>query len=331
MQMGVVMSHLHLALANSIFIFMLANKLVTSIVALYFFMSGYGLLYGYKRATLGTKNPFEGFWIKRIWGLAKPFFAALIIYLLLVFLDKGTIPSNIIYNLIRYGIPPLPNSWFVFILLALYVSFYLVFDKFRGNTRFKLAILFIAGIILTIIPILLDYGRAWWATTLAFATGALYAEYEQEIFSLMNKWWVVLISLCLILLTLLLPWDVFIPLAFIPIPLLIVKLLNVCGYCKAIDKLYSNTDSSASSAEDNKMHPSTKMQTVIISRCKSILSFLSKISFELYLIHGVWIALLRGAHIFIQNDMLYSGVVILLSILSAWLIHLALNWASHKK
>ena len=55
-------------------------------------------------------------------------------------------------------------------------------------------------------------------------------------------------------------------------------------------------------------------------RSKLIL-IISEISYELYIIHGLWLNLLKSNLLYIQNNILYSLLVILCSLISAYLIN----------
>lgn len=324
--MVIVMSHLHYALDGEFLLFEIANKVGVSIISLYFFISGYGMMSTYKSAISAGRDPFEGFIKKRIWGILKPFLLVLSVYLFWLYCEQGFFPPDIMQSLLLKGETPLPNSWFIFVLLSLYISFYIAFRGVKGeattNALGCLAIL-IGGI--TIVPMLLGYERAWWATTLAFISGVLYQKYERELFGLMGKWSVIILVLVFIILMTLLPGGYFIPLAFMLIPIVLVKILNASAYCEYIDKLYMRT------TQRNTEWLSWSEDKICIlnkdSIIKGLLNFFSEISFELYLVHGVWIQVLRSSQIFIHNNHQYAVAVIFLSVLSAWLLHRLLNYS----
>lgn len=324
--MVIVMSHLHYALDGEFLLFEMANKVGVSVISLYFFISGYGMMSTYKSAIAAGRDPFEGFIRKRIWGILKPFLLVLSIYLFWIYCEHGFLPPNMVHSLLMQGQTPLPNSWFIFVLLGLYIAFYIAFRDAKGeattNALGCLAIL-IGGI--TIVPILLGYERAWWATTLAFISGVLYQKYERELFGLMGKWSVIILVLVFIILMKLLPGGYFIPLAFMLIPIVLVKILNASAYCEYIDKLYMPTTQRNTewvSWSENKICILNKDPII-----KGLLHFFSEISFELYLVHGVWIQVLRSSQIFIHNNHQYAVAVIFLSVLSAWLFHRLLNYS----
>lgn len=60
MQMGIVMSHLHYAVDGVLLLMMIANRLDTSFIAFYFFISGYGLMASLLRSSAPQK-PWHAF------------------------------------------------------------------------------------------------------------------------------------------------------------------------------------------------------------------------------------------------------------------------------
>ena len=57
----------------------------------------------------------------------------------------------------------------------------------------------------------------------------------------------------------------------------------------------------------------------------TFVSFLGRISLELYMTHGLFFILLRGNRIYIHNDFLWSVLVLFGSIVCAYLFHIAFN------
>ena len=58
-----------------------------------------------------------------------------------------------------------------------------------------------------------------------------------------------------------------------------------------------------------------------------VLSFLGKISLELYLIHGLFIQLFKGQLCMIQNDFLFIAAVLICSVVSAAILYYPLHAA----
>lgn len=95
--------------------------------------------------------------------------------------------------------------------------------------------------------------------------------------------------------------------------LLALIFLRLSGYNAWLDGLYAELRTTEGKSLQQ-LHP-------ISGRIVSGLMFLSMISFELYLLHGVWINALRGSIICLGSNALYVALVFACSILSSWLIH----------
>ena len=94
----IVGSHLHYV--TNFYLFDLLNKVATTSVALFLFISGYGLSVSYLR----SPNLFlDTFFVKRFWKVLKPMLIATLFYLLLFYLDYGVGKQNIIKNLVFKG------------------------------------------------------------------------------------------------------------------------------------------------------------------------------------------------------------------------------------
>ncbi|MDO4691628.1 MAG: acyltransferase family protein [Porphyromonadaceae bacterium] len=304
MQVGIMFSHLSYTSAEPALLFDLANKFGTSIIALYFFISGYGLMQSV-RSVRGV-----GHLGKRLWGIFKPMlFITLMFGLYQVFYGSGY-NDQWLSQLIWQGRTPLPNSWFVFVLMWLYISFWLAFrylQKRRGLALLTLLLLSIVGMVWCQVQ---GYERAWWVTTLAFFSGSVYAEYEAKIYGYANRWWAIGLSSLFVGLLVLADVAYFLPLAFVVIPIVAIVLMNRLGYTAWVDR--------AKSREDAPKHP---IGAKIDKGIRQLLAYLARISYELYLVHGVLIIVFRGELIYICSDYGYALAVIVGSILAADLLH----------
>lgn len=310
MQLVIILSHLYYVFSDML-VFRIANTLAGSLVAMFLFTSGYGLMQGYQRALEQGKDPFAGFVRRRLWGILKPYLLAQILYFALMYWKQSYIPGlDSLWNFLRHGETPLPNAWFIFVLLALYILFYLVYGLLGLRRGPALIASLVGSIVLMAIPYYLGYERAWWATTLAFVSGLMLGTYQEILYPYLSRWWAILLMIAMVIGLRLLPWELMIPLAFAVIPLLALIFLRLSGYNAWLDGLYAELRT-AEGKSLQQLHP-------ISGRIASGLMFLSMISFELYLLHGIWIKFLRSP---IAHDGLYVALVFACTILSSWLIH----------
>ena len=70
--------------------------------------------------------------------------------------------------------------------------------------------------------------------------------------------------------------------------------------------------------------------TLKIRFSNPFLIFLGQHSFELYLIHGLFLEILRSASFYIKSDFFYTFFVLLLSLAGSVLIHYPLQFLSKK-
>lgn len=305
MQLVIVLSHLSFAYAEPHSLFVLANRFGTSVIALFFFISGYGLVSSFRRK---GNAYWSSFWSGRVWGVVEPLLLITSVYLLVNRFALDVCPAGAFGRFLYHGDTPLPNSWFVFALVVLYGLFHLSF-RLIHSARWAITTLFLGSLLFMGICIALDYGREWWMTTLAFASGSLYAQQEQKIYSWISRWWVLLGAIGLVVALLLYNQPYVLTLSYVVIPVVFIRLAHLSGYARWIES------------------PATSALSRTI---RHILNFLGDISYELYLIHGVMIIWLRSSIVFISDSYLYSLSVVLSSIVVAWGTHKLLSFLNKK-
>ncbi len=305
MQMGIVMSHLHYATAGALLPMLIANRLGTSIIAFYFFISGYGLMVSLLRSN-SVQESWRGFLARRLWGILYPLL--LISAVALVCIPALQLPS--LSDFVCHGATPIPNAWFVFVLAFLYLAFWLSF-RWSNPQQSTWGFMWLLGLSLLSMAwaYMLGYERAWWVTTLGFWAGSVYARWELAIYATICKWWGLAIALALVLGIIWIGIEALLPLAYIFIPIVIVRLLGLLRYTTWIDS----------------KQPAGWMPLWLDRGLRAILAWLSEISYELYLVHGIVIVALHGLS---DTPVSYSLAVIASSIVVAYAIHWVLGLSS---
>lgn len=291
--LAIVIVGSHLSYATSIQLFTIFNKLGTTAVSLFLFISGYGITLSFLKNEHSYLN---AFFRKRFWKVIYPMLIATIIYIAFNLLDKGFLPNKIFSNLIFKGITPLPNSWFIFALLYGYISFYIAF-KLNTRKEYALIVIFLLSLLFITYTIYFNFTRAWWVTTLSFVTGVFYAIYRDKLFPIIKKANTIVIFTFIILGIIASKIEFLLLIPYTFIPLIVVALLSYVQL--PLNNVFFNT--------------------------------LGSISYEIYLLHGIFIDLLRGKSIFIYSDYLYASLVFILSILSAFLFNYILKLTTISK
>ncbi len=283
--------------------------------SIFFFFSGFGL---YKRFKTGG-NYLRDFRRRRFPRILIPFLITNIIYICVLFSSRISAVWQGFTAI--FGIPLLNgNAWFVIELLLLYLAFYVSFRLIRSERTAMICITLYTVLMITC-SLLLGHssgsvnrrwfmGEWWYNTTFLFVVGMFVAKHETRVRSVMEKRYRLLLLLAVILL---IGWYV-----------LEQFVEGRFGYYK-----------------EWAGHPGypEKLITLLVQivLCilflsvlllvnlkvefhNRVLLFLGGISYELYLIHGVFREVLPGGPDGTLPAFLYLTLVYALSILAAWLL-----------
>ncbi|WDF68346.1 acyltransferase family protein [Sphingobacterium oryzagri] len=265
-------------------------------VALFFFISGYGLMASYLQK---GASYLDGFLFKRLWKVVKPLFIVTISFLLLYYLDTGTFKGDLLNELITKGMTPLPYSWFAYAIIVFYLFFFLAF-KSGSNDMLKIFITFGLTLLVTLVMKEVGYDRAWWVSNLAFPLGLFFRYKEKVIISYSRTRFgnlALVPLLCFLVLALvLLKIEILYAFAYVLIVMMIMILMSYV-------KLPSGP----------------------------IFSTLGKVSYETYLIHGAVLTLLRGKHVYIMNGYLYLATAIILTLILSIITHSFFSGVNRKQ
>lgn len=282
--MGIVLHHLH---AQSVYLHEF-ERWGPLIVGIFFFISAYGLSYSLDNRPGYMKN----FLSKKIMlKLVLPTFLA---FLLNFLLNEHVVDYSFMKHLNTPGGPFFfSNDWFMYALVYCYLIF-MVAAKAK-NRNVQLYIQICGSLIFVLVTALNDFARNWWATPLAFPVGAFYYQNELRIRKLVNGKTGLLISTLLYLSVLgslmagsaLFNYNVTTVLAYSLLPLLLVNCM-------------------------------IRLDVSSLAKNRNIL-FLSGISFEIYLVHGIIIDFL-SKHVELSGPVLIVATIVT-SLLVAVLFH----------
>lgn len=265
-------------------------------VAVFLFLSGYGL----QKKNLSDPSYSRGFLLKRIPAILIPYIIMSLIYwLIYAFLGDVRSFDTIWHNFIVNGDPIVWFSWYVICILYFYIVFYFLIKIFRNNRTGTI----LGGIVFCILYIFicsrLGFGLWWYQTSFVFVIGVVFSSYEENILKFIKKYYPVtlLLSLTFFIVLAKHKWEIYWLTPSLKTEFLLVAVLSflfiLCFFALTLKLRVNN----------------------------KILDFLGTISFEIYMVQGALMLILRNDRFGIQNDVFWSVLVIIGSFLSAFLLN----------
>ena len=281
------------------------NYMGTYIVSAFFFLSGYGLYIQNER----KEGYLDNFLVKRLSRILIPFIFISSIYLIYRSINGQALTASFFMSLFKKGSTVIYNGWFVDIIILMYVFFYISFKIFSNRTVAILVnTLLIGGYI--ILAIKLGYGFWWYNSSLPFVLGLLWAKHKKYIDEVLNKYYFIVL-VC------------------------ITGLLFISHQYDIVYKKLHLVDSYSYAFLANIDNVIFTIFFILIVRkidfSNKYLLFLGKISFELYMIHGLVMSIFGKYFVTSRlNDVIFTILVLIVSISLAWLINLIIKKISIK-
>ena len=269
----------------------------TYIVSIFFFLSAYGLYVQNE----SRENYLDNFLVKRLSKIIVPFFIISLIYMFYRFVNGQLIDLNFFINLFKQGSTIIYNGWFVDIIILMYIFFYLSF-KFFQNKFLSIVFNTIFIICYICLAIKLGYNFWWYNSVLAFAIGLIWAKNQNKIDRFLEKYYFIVIVLVTVLLFVSHRYDI------------LLKYLHL-----------EDSYSYALAANLDNIIFTIYFIIVFLKKINFsnvYLNLIGRISFELYMIHGLVISML--AKIFVSsrvNDVLFTLFVLIISLILAWIVN----------
>ena len=272
----------------------------TYIVSVFFFLSGDGLYVQNER----KENYLNNFLGKRLSRILIPFMVISSIYLIYRNLNEQELTISFFVNLFKKGSTVIYNGWFVDIIILMYIFFYISFKMFSNRT-ISILINTILIVVYIILAIRLEYGFWWYNSSLPFVLGLLWAKNKDYIDGVLRNYYFVILVLITGLLFLSHQYDV-----------VYKKLHLVDIYSYAF---LANIDNVIFTIF-------FILITNKIDFANKYLLFLGKISFELYMIHGLVMSIFGKYFVTSRlNDVIFTILVLIVSISLAWLINVIIK------
>jgi len=269
----------------------------TYIVSIFFFLSAYGLYVQNE----SRENYLDNFLVKRLSKIIVPFFIISLIYMFYRFVNGQLIDLNFFINLFKQGSTIIYNGWFVDIIILMYIFFYLSF-KFFQNKFLSIVFNTIFIICYICLAIKLGYNFWWYNSVLAFAIGLIWAKNQNKIDRFLEKYYFIVIVLVTVLLFVSHRYDI------------LLKYLHI-----------EDSYSYALAANLDNIIFTIYFIIVFLKKINFsnvYLNLIGRISFELYMIHGLVISMF--AKIFVSsrvNDVLFTLFVLIISLILAWIVN----------
>lgn len=265
------------------------------IVALFFFLSGYGLYFQYSN----NVNYMENFLRKRLTRIFIPFYVFIVIYVVYratlgavinvdFFLSFWENHGNIIYN-----------GWFINSILVLYVIFYVSFK--RKDSKASVSVLIALTLVYIFWKAYRNHGAWEYVSIMSFLLGMFWMKKRNVIDKFIERNYFICLFSLSILMYIFQHYDV------------VMKKIDITNkyvYYGIIGNLCTMVFVVYFLLLTNKLNFSNKY-----------LDFLGDISFEIYMIHGLVIHYLGKFFVSSPvNDVTYTIIVLLVSVVFAYCI-----------
>lgn len=227
------------------------------------------------------------------------------IYIFYRFVNGQLIDLNFFINLFKKGSTIIYNGWFVDIIILMYIFFYISFKLFQ-NKFLSIVLNTIFIICYICLAIKLGYNFWWYNSALTFAIGLIWAKNQNKIDRVIEKYYFIVIILVTVLLFVSHKYDV------------LLKYLHI-----------EDSYSYALAANLDNIIFTIYFIIVFLKKINFsnvYLTLIGRISFELYMIHGLVISML--GKIFVSsrvNDVLFTLFVLIVSLIFAWIINKIIN------
>ena len=267
-------------------------------VGMFFFISGYGLMYGVKNKTDYLKE----FFTKRLITILVPYYIINLFYIyskhFIGILDK----KYIILSIFGY------HLWYVMAIIILYIGFWICFKIF-GNKKGIIAMSISTIMYIVILYVLnrffgkTDFGLWWYNSILCFVLGMWYCNYKENINIFIKKHFIPLIITSTAVFCATMYYTV-VKYGESTLPLLLTEIV-----CSASFSIFT-------------VLLSLKMQLG-----NRIINICGKLSLELYLSHALFIFFLRsnmnifGYTVYISNNLLYLVTILVGSFVFSLVVH----------
>lgn len=297
----VIFSHLTIWRSDGV-VFPLFGRVGYPTVAVFFFLSGYGL----QKQNMTRDDYAKGFLAKRLFTVVLPYAVVTGLYWgYYLWLGRDYSWQRVVTALVS-GEPIVSFSWYVLAMLLFYGAFWVIM-RLCGRRYGAMVLCGVAWYgFYTAFCVLMGYGSWWYVSAFPVVIGMFWAVYEQRIWVFLCKYY---------------------------FPALLVALAGFGAAFLASGKLSALP---VFGAIADAVTATLFAVTVILLMYKlrlgnPVLHFLGQLSMELYLMHGLAMMLWNNPVVRIENSLLYCVLVVLTAVLLALILHIAFKGMPNKK
>lgn len=262
-------------------------------VAVFFFYSGYGLQKSFLTKP-GYKN---GYLLRRVPTVLFPYVAVVLLYWIFFLLVGESMTPAAVWDSFATGYPIAKNTWYVLVIIVFYVVFWLLMVVCCGRADLMIAGACLWFLVHVAVCGLLGFPNWYYMTAPLLIVGMVWATCEKRILSLFMKAPLVILVVL---------WGLF---AAFFAENWFVGLWTAAGLpagatlCHVITALLFG--------------PAVILTGRYLRYGNKVLDFVGGISFELYMIHGLFIELFYVYWTPVQSDLVLCGLVLVCSIAAA--------------
>lgn len=291
MSIAIVLHHISEHIKDGRF-FHVMNHFGYLLVAVFFFLSGYGLMIQFAKK---GKEYLKTIWKNRILYFSIILFFDTLLYIIFRCLNGESFSLQRIVLSFVSGHLLAGSSWYLVVQIYFYVFFWLSFN-FSKKRKWGIFCLLLCIVLLDIIFVSLNYPSFWCFSNIAFIIGVFWANYKSIINKILNKFYWLTLFLVFFSFVLFSMAPFFIPskntyfiFRIISAPIFSIFIIVVLKKIYFTGKLWA---------------------TVNI------------ISLEIFLIHVLIYSIFRSNFINVKNDFIWSSLTLIFTIIMSIPVHL---------
>lgn len=303
---AIILHHASQALFNQkkdIGILMSFTNIGVLFVGVFFFFSGYGLL-----KSLHIKEDYlKTFFRKRFPTILVPFYVCNIIFVVAAIATGYKVSAIQLLAFLSGFILLNTTMWYVVEIAIFYVAFYLIF-RFIKKEAFALSAMGLFIIAFIVLSVFMDHGiywlqgEWWFNASFLFFIGIIFAEFEENLIEFAKKRYFIMLSIALA-----------VTVIFINLTSYMMRNFSYYG-----TPFYVRFHILAYQLPMIVFCVMTLLLITMKLQFKNfLLKYLGKIALELYLIHYLFLIVLKG----MKSDFLYIILVYVFAILLASVLH----------
>lgn len=152
-------------------------------VATFFFFSGYGL----QKSYINSEDYKRGFLLRRLPTILIPYIVVTFLYWVMNYVIGNIYTAESIIVAIIKGLPIDPNSWYIISILAFYIVFFLLMVLCRKRYFLMLLGAFLWYVFYVSYCLKMGYGDYWFNASHLLILGIFWATYEKQLLDIVER------------------------------------------------------------------------------------------------------------------------------------------------